>query len=154
MADLDTLIPDRDLKIKGETVTVAPFFFGQWPKAIRLLRPLTESVRKTGIAGFTEQGFVLASDWPLRLPQLIDEAGEALLEFVAFAVNKPRDWFDTMGGDDGIALAKAVFEVNGDFFVKRIAPTLGVAVLPATGAPLSPDSSQPATAGPTSSATP
>jgi hypothetical protein len=73
-------------------------------------------------------GFSLAADWPLRLPQVMDEAGESLLEFVAFAIGKPRAWFDDLEGDEGIALTKLVFETNGDFFVRRIAPMLGLAV--------------------------
>ena len=155
--DLAALIPGREVTLSnGETLTLAPFFFGQLPKAIRLLRPVTDAVREAGIAGFEGGDFRLASDWPLRIPQLMDEAGEALVEFVAFAVNKPRVWFDTLGSDDGIALTRAVFEVNSDFFARRVLPMLGMSVqpaAPATGAPSSADSSAPGTAGTTSSAT-
>ncbi len=158
MSDLDTLFPGREVALStGEKIELAPFYFGQLPKAVKLLRPVTEAVRSAGIAGFDGANFSLANDWPLRLPQLMDEAGEALIEFVAFAANKPRVWFDTLGSDDGIALAKAAFEVNGDFFVRKVAPMLGMSAKPKTataGEPSPPDSSTPATAGPTSSATP
>ena len=149
--DIDTLFPGREVTLRtGEKVALAPLFFGQYPKAIKLLRPLVEAVRGAGIAGFDGKTFTFAPDWPLRLPQVMDEAGETLIEFVAFGAGKPRVWFDTLGGDDGIALTRAVFEVNGDFFIRRIAPTIGFAVqpetMPADGVASSPDSSAPATA--------
>jgi hypothetical protein len=53
----------------------------------------------------------------------------------------PRSFFDTLPADDGLALTKAAFEVNGDFFVKRIAPRLGMAIpmkTPEAGEPLPP----------------
>lgn len=155
--DLAALLPGRDVTLStGEVLTLMPFYFGQLPRAIKLLRPVTDAVRAAGIAGFDGKDFALAPDWPLRLPQLMDEGGEALVEFVAFAVKKPRAWFDELGSDDGIALTKAAFEVNGEFFAKKVAPMLGMSMAaPApTGAPSSPDSSPPATVGETSSPTP
>jgi hypothetical protein len=135
MSDINTLFPAREEKFKGETITVSPFKFGAFPKAIRLLRPITDAVKDAGIAGMSAAGFSLAADWPLRLPQVMDEAGEAVIEFVAFATGKPREWFDDLDGDEGIALTKLVFEVNGDFFVQRIAPKLGLAVQSAEASP-------------------
>jgi hypothetical protein len=141
--DLDKLLPaGTEVTAGGETLTLKPFTFGQLPRAIKLLRPVTEAVGDAGIARFDKGDFFLAPDWPLRLPALMDEAGEALVSFVAFACGKPREWFDTLGADEGIALTKAAFEVNGDFFVKRIAPMLGMALPkkaePATGEPSPP----------------
>ena len=155
--DLAKLLPERELTLgSGEVLTLKPLFFGQLPKAVKLLRPVTDAVAQSGIARVNGKSFSLAEDWALRLPELMDAAGDGLLAFVAFAVNKPREFFDTLPADDGIALTKAVFEVNGDFFVKRIAPHLGLAVTPTveTGASSLPDSSVPATVGETSSPTP
>lgn len=135
--DIEKLFPGgKEITAGGETLTLKPFTFGMLPRAIKLLRPVTEAVGAAGIAKFEGGNFYLAPDWPLKLPQLMDEAGEALVLFIAFAANKPRDWFDTLGADEGIDIAKAVFEVNGDFFVKRVAPKLGMstpAVTPPAG---------------------
>lgn len=151
--DLETLAGAEPRVIttrRGEAIEIREFFFGQWPRAVRLIRPVTTAVEATGIAGFVAGTFRLAENWPLLLPQLLDEGGEAVIEFVAFAIGKPRAWFDTLGGDDGLALTRAVFEVNGDFFVQRIAPMLGLqvqaaaagtAAAAADGAPSSPSSS-------------
>ena len=156
MSDLEKLLPGDEVGLSnGETLTLKPFFFGQLPRAVKLLRPVTESIRAAGIASFDGKEFALASDWPLRLPQLMDDGGEALVEFAAFAVGKPREWFDTLGADDGIALTKAAFEVNASFFARKVAPMLGMSVTPPeTGAPSSQDLSLRDTVGATSSTTP
>jgi hypothetical protein len=142
---LSVLFPGEEVKAGGETLTIKPFMFGQFPRAMKLLRPITDAVRSAGIAGFDGQQFFFAQDWPMRLPQLMDEVGEPLLEFVGFAAGKPREWFDTIQADEGIALARAAFQVNASFFVQRIAPSLGLAVQPAGGEQLSPASSEPTT---------
>jgi hypothetical protein len=148
--DLEKLLPEREITIAGEAITVRPFFFGQLPKAVKLLRPIAEALRETGIASLDGNSLALAPDWALRLPQLFEDAGEPLVEFVAFAVGKPRAWFDTLAADEGVKLTRAVFEANASFFVEKIAPLVGmqpVAVATETGAPSSPDSYLPATPG-------
>jgi hypothetical protein len=140
--DLEKLLPlDVEVKAGGETIVPKPFPFGHLPKAVKLLRPIVDAAGSANIMRIEGDTFMLAPDWPLRLPALMDEAGESLLGFVAFAIGKPRDWLDTIGADEGVALTKAVFEVNGDFFAKRIAPLLGMAIPVAQpgGAPSSPD---------------
>lgn len=140
--DLDKLLPEPCFVMAGgENLTLRPFTFGQLPKAVKLLRPVIDAVGGAGIARLEGDKFILEADWPLKLPELMDKAGESLVGFVAFAVGKPREWFDSVAADEGIALTKAAFEVNGDFFVKRIAPMLGMAVpkaAPPTGEPSSP----------------
>jgi hypothetical protein len=158
------LFPGREVAAKGETITVLPLFFGQYPPAMKLMRPLATSLSAAKIfkfqPGVDEQGaptskFVAADDWLSKLPQIFEEGGEALILFLAFAIGKPRKWFDTLPGDEGFALARAVFEENADFFVRRILPMLQAAGLagPAAkdGDPSSPDSGPSDTPGPTSS---
>lgn len=129
--DSKTLFPAIEVTAGGETISISPFFFGQLPKAVKLLRPLVDALGSANVLTFDGAGATLAADWPARLPQIIDEGGEALISLLAFAINKPRAWFDTLGADDGIALTRAVFEANGSFFAERIAPMLSVAVQPA-----------------------
>lgn len=140
-SDLDALFPEP-LSVttrSGETIAVAEFKFGAWPRAIRLFRPITDAVQNAGIAGLGAGGLVVAQDWLLRLPQVMDEGGEALIDFVGFAIGKPRAWFDTLDGDDGIALTKAVFEANSSFFSKKLMPALGLQLQPVASAPAAVD---------------
>lgn len=151
--DLQILFPGKEITAKGETITVVPFFFGAFPRAIKLMQPVAQSLQSSGIIKFAQDGtkvnFVMADGWILKLPQIVSEGGEALIELVAFSIGKPRKWFDTLPGDEGIALTKAVLEVNADFFVRKMAPILGLA--PETQSPLigeqsSQDSLTPSTA--------
>ena len=139
--DMAALFPGRDITIAGETMRISPFFFGQLPRAVQLLRPLAETMRTAEIMSFDGGQVQLASDWPLKVPQIVGDVGEALLDLLAFITGKPRVWFDTLAADDGVKLTRACFEVNGDFFVKRIAPLLAIkteAVKAADGVPSSP----------------
>lgn len=126
--DLQTLLPERDVTVKGETIAVSPFKFGQLPKAFRLMRPLGDVLRTSGVLLISGTNLIMASDWPLKLPDIVAEGGEALIELLAFAIGKPREWFDDLDIDEGVALTRKVVEVNGDFFAKRIAPMLPGAV--------------------------
>lgn len=163
--DMEVLFPQAlEVKVKGETISVSPLFFGQYPKAIKLFLPVFEAAKAANVF-FVRQdkdqknvSFGISADWPLKIPTLIAEGGEPLMEFVAFATGRPRKWLDTVPGDEGFALTKAVFDANIDFFNRRILPMMqkaGVAANPLSdGATSSPVSSEQDTDGTTSSATP
>ena len=50
-SELETLAPEpRQVPVRGsESVAVREFYFGQWPRAIRLFRPVTEAVTAAGM---------------------------------------------------------------------------------------------------------
>lgn len=127
--DLEVLLPGRDINCKGEDLRVLPLFFGQYPKAIKLVRPLIAILQQSGMFGMgrDEQGqikFQISGEWLAVLPEVLEQGGEALIQFFAFAIAQKREWFDTLPADEGFKLAKAIFEENADFFVRRILPTL------------------------------
>ena len=160
MTDLETLFPGREITVGKEALTLQPFTFGQLPKAAKLLQPISVSLGSTGVFSVGkvdgEVQFGLASDWPMRIVDLLAAGGDGLLDFIAFAANKPREWVDGLGADDGVALTKALLEVNADFFVQRVLPMFGLVQKAATsdGASSSASSSEPATVEPTSTDTP
>ncbi len=155
--ELAILFPGREISAGGETFTLSPFKFGQLPTATRLLKPVAGALSAGGVfsiqnvAGETQ--FLLASDWPLKVVELIADGGEDVLKFVAFASGKPIEWVNGLDADEGIALAKAVLEVNADFFVRRVLPLLGMGQ-PSAGAISSESSSPAVTDAPTSTDTP
>jgi hypothetical protein len=155
---METLFPEREVTAKGEVITISPLFFGQFPKAMKCMRPLFESVKESKIffaeANGKEVKIGMEPDWPLKIPLLIEKGGEALIDFVGLCVGKPRDWFDTLPGDEGIRLTKAVFEINSDFFNARILPMLQAMGVVNPGAASSPISSEPVIAETTSTDTP
>ncbi len=160
--DLEALLPGREVKCKGEDITVVPLFFGQYPKAIQMVRPLMTAVAQSGVFKLQKNDsgkFELQTtdDWVSALPLIMEHGGEALIKFFAFAIDKPREWFNTLPGDEGLTLAHAILACNRDFFFQKIVPllaTLGLASLvpvASDGEPSAPNSSDSATLGTASS---
>lgn len=161
--DLQDLFPGQEVKAGGMTIPVVPLFFGQFPQATKLLKPVVAVLKDSNIIRIQQNGantgIVWADDWLFKLPEIMIEGGEAVIQFLAFAVNMPRDWFDTLPADDGLLLTQAVFTQNANFFVKRILPLMGVIgtnpqVAKTGGEPSPPDSSASAIPGTPSSDTP
>lgn len=105
-SDLDVLVPQaRLMEMAGQRLTISPLVVGELPAMLKAVRPFAEQL--TG-----------EPDW---LALLCDH-GDALLAALALASRQPRDWVDALALDDAITLASAVFEVNADFFVRRVVP--------------------------------
>lgn len=108
-SDLDVLVPQgQELELAGQHLTISPLVVGELPAMLKAVRPFAEQ-----LAG--------EPDW---LALLCDH-GDALLTALALASRQPRDRVDALALDDAITLAAAVFEVNADFFVRRVAPRVG-----------------------------
>ncbi|KGG93046.1 hypothetical protein P245_10790 [Comamonas thiooxydans] len=108
-SDLDVLVPQAQvLELVGQRLTISPLVVGELPAMLKAVRPFAEQL--TG-----------EPDW---LALLCDH-GDALLAALALASRQPRDWVATLALDDAITLAATVFEVNADFFVRRVAPKVG-----------------------------
>lgn len=60
----------------------------------------------------------------LDLLPLVTEHGQDIAQAVAVAVEKAPDWVGALDADTFVRLAGAVLEVNADFFVRRLVPTL------------------------------
>ncbi len=158
--DIAVLFPGREVVCKGETIKVLPLYFGQYPLAAKHIKPLMAALQQSNLFMYREEAneagvktatFGLADGWMAGLPDLLDDGGEALIQLFSFALKKPREWFDTLPGDEGIALAQAFFEENSDFFVKKVLPKLQAVGLTKAGAESVPDSEATATPGATSS---
>lgn len=109
ISDLDMLVPQAQvLELAGQPLSIRALVVGELPAMLKAVRPFAEQL--TG-----------EPDW---LALLCDH-GDALLAALALASRQPRDWVDALALDDAITLAAAVFEVNADFFVLRVAPKVG-----------------------------
>lgn len=151
MNDLDVLYPaGKEVKAGGETLTIKPIKFGQLPQASRLIAPLSKQIA----AAFKSDEVRTLADTAALFVDLMATGGEDLLVALGFFVGKPREWFDTMDNDEGLALLNAVFEVNADFFKRRVLPLFAAPADPQDGATsLAPFEAQD-TAEATSTATP
>jgi hypothetical protein len=108
MSDLDILFPERVLTLGQETVEVKPFRFGDFKKVLAILDEFIE---------------IFSSDpetWVQTLLGSGEEAVEALATLTLFSVNRDRDWLNSLEGDLALDLFFKVFEVNADFFVRKL----------------------------------
>ncbi|MGV1045260.1 DUF6631 family protein [Limnohabitans sp.] len=109
ISDLNVLVPQaRALELAGQRLTISPLVVGELPAMLKVVRPFAEQLSGD-------------PDW---LTLLCDH-GEALLGALSIASRQPRDWVHGLALDDAITLAATVFEVNADFFVRRVAPKVG-----------------------------
>jgi hypothetical protein len=138
MGDMEILFPERDVKIGGVTITVTPLTFGRLPKASRLIAPVLKALNESGVLSL--QGMII--EIAGGIVELIGAGGDDLIAFLAFVIDRPVEWFETLAVDDGIELVKAVYEVNADFFAQRLRPMIPSQ---ADGGKLSESSSEPVT---------
>jgi len=162
MSDLDVLFPGLTAKVRGEEVAVHPFYFGQLAKVAKLVKPIAEALIASGLLTITPDSenktsnIQLASNFIPKMFEVADGAAEPVLQLIALAIRKERMWLDAVQIDEGIDLTTKVFQVNSDFFVKRVMPMLDskLSKYVTIGETSSPGSSVPATGDQTSTSTP
>ena len=122
----EILFPNKEVLLTtSEVITISPFTFGQLPKALKFankLGVLAIDLYKTGRLDNKEMA---ASN----IIAVISEGGDDLINLLSLSIGKPREWFDTLDTVDGIKLVTAFFEVNIDFFTKKVMPQLSEAML-------------------------
>lgn len=109
MADIDTLLPDRNIEVAGEQIIVRPYKFAQLPQASAIVAKYMNMFQ--------------AGQQP-DLVALLTEGGEDIFKLMCLATNKDRKWLDTLEAEDGINLLAVVVEVNYDFFTRKLSPLL------------------------------
>lgn len=95
------------LVIGGERLDLTPLKVGDVPAFARAVQPVAASLSAS-------------PDWLA----LLAEHGEAVIDAVAIASRRPSEWVTNLALDDAVRLAEAVFEVNADFFIQRVLPSL------------------------------
>lgn len=95
------------LVIGGERLELTPLKVGDVPAFARAVQPVAASLSAS-------------PDWLA----LLAEHGEAVIDAVAIASRRPSEWVTSLALDEAVRLAEAVFEVNADFFIQRVLPSL------------------------------
>lgn len=93
--------------INDEAIEIIPIRMGELPAFTRAVQPLAAHLSTS-------------PDWLA----LISEHGEALINILALATRQPHEWIAALALDDAIRLASIVFEVNADFFIQRLLPSI------------------------------
>ncbi|MEN5117507.1 hypothetical protein ABE488_09265 [Luteimonas sp. TWI662] len=117
---LDVIEPSvRTATYRDATLELRPLTVGATPRIVRLARPVINSLMDLEALPDDNEGALI----DLAL-DLIDQHGEAVFQAVALAVGREPAWIE--GGDiaEFVDLCRALYEVNRDFFVRRLAPLL------------------------------
>jgi hypothetical protein len=123
----------KEITIAGEKITVKPY---SWANTIKMARPL--SVVLNGLfANYEALGkllkdtkkenlvnqFVKLSGFVCEL-QNAEELIDGLTEMMAVAAGRDNGFVASLLADDALTLGRTVYEVNKDFFSKRLEPML------------------------------
>lgn len=109
MNDFDAFPPTAlSLEIAGVTLAITPIRVGEIPALLAAVRP------------FAHRLVDADPDWL----ELLADHGDALITAIVVASRRPQEWVAGLAMDDAIRLAAALFEVNADFFVQRVVPTI------------------------------
>lgn len=93
--------------IGGETLDITPIKVGELPVFARAVQPVAVHLSAS-------------PDWLA----IIASHGEALIDAMSIAIRRPREWVAGLDLDEALRLAHAVFEVNADFFLRRLMPVI------------------------------
>ena len=98
------------VEIGGERLDITPLKVGEIPLFARAVQPVAENLSAS-------------PDWLA----LLAWQGEAIIDALSIAARRPRDWVANLDPDEAVRLAEAVFEVNADFFIRRLRPVVTAA---------------------------
>jgi hypothetical protein len=123
----------KEILIAGEKITVKPY---SWANTIKMARPLSvvlnglfvnyealgKLLKDTKKAKLVNQ-FVKLSGFVCELENA-EELIDGLTEMMAVAAGRDKDFVASLLADDALTLGRTVYEVNKDFFSKRLEPML------------------------------
>jgi hypothetical protein len=128
--DLEVLEPSgSSVTFREETIELKPLTIGQLPKLVRAARPVIDAV--LSLDKVPESG---DTDLVGLVMDLIEHHGEQVFEAASICTGKPANWIEGGAIDEFADLAVKVFEVNRDFFVRKLAPRLAELRAKAAGA--------------------
>lgn len=113
----EELIPAQsEVSINGETLTITPIKVKELAAFTRAISPMV------GV-------FQMAGASHKILPELLLEHTDDFIQAVAVATRKPIEWVNELEVDELMTLAAAVIEVNADFFMTRVLPSMSSGLL-------------------------
>jgi len=115
--DLAVLHPEIDLDIGGETVTVREFSFIQGVKLSALVAPIVSDL--SAVLASEDEDIDLGV-----LGELMGNHTETMIKLMAQSVRRKPEWVAALPDGDGQRLFMAFWEVNSDFFMRRLVMTL------------------------------
>jgi hypothetical protein len=118
MSDLSVLIPDPVVvMVKDESITVRQMKMKQLPKIMKVVAPYYGKLKESQEKAKKDKG-------ELDLLGIVMEYFDPVADTVAILVEKDREWVDDLDIDEMVRLLEVVIEVNVDFFIQKVLPSL------------------------------
>lgn len=136
--EVDVLMPDREVVVAGETVSVRELRFADTVAAARDVHAVTSALLEV-----VKLDGMRAVDMA-TLDAVFATCAEQIVTLAMIATGKPREWFDTLSARDGDLLLTVFWTVNSFFFMERLVSRLASRRMPAAAEPSDGVSSSPA----------
>lgn len=130
--ELDILLPESEVVIKGEKIEIKPFPFAKLPKVITAISGMGAAIYKLFASNgltFTEEGSVIINQAFLEnIGAVTEEHFSDVVELIAVYTNKAASFYldkeEGLNAEDGLMLLCGIIERNYDFFMKRLSPAI------------------------------
>ena len=120
MDGLEAIAPATTVvEYQGERLDIRPLTIGQIPEVVRRARPVIDSVLRLESLDTEDQGALVD-----LVMDMITEHGDGVFEAASVVTGLDVAVIRAGGPDEFLQLCVTVFEVNRDFFVRRLAPML------------------------------
>lgn len=103
MSEINTLLPGKRITLSTkERVEIRPIPFGKLPAFTESIAGLFSKLKTTGLK--LEE----IEDWKV----VLEIAAEEAIQIMAFVIDKPREWFDSIDIADGLEILNTIIEQN------------------------------------------
>lgn len=118
--DLTKVIPEqRTVTIKGETIAIRQIKVGKLSAVVRAISPFAHLMPKPGDT--PEKN-------PIDIFSLVMQHTDDVIQLLGIILDKPVEWMNDLEIDELVLLAAEVFEVNLDFFIQKVLPSVSMAM--------------------------
>lgn len=100
----------KTITIGGEKIEIREMRFEQALKALQMLGP--------------QIGRLLTVEGDADILQLLCDLGIEGVDLMTLMSDEPREWVAELAIDDAVKLAGELYEVNRDFFIRRLWPAI------------------------------
>lgn len=113
--EIKVLFPENGVfEVNGESLEIRLFTLGEIPKILTLVNTVAKAYGSLSTQEQNLEAYL----------ELFSACSEDLIRLLALNVRKPREWFDTVPADIGLAMMIKFIEVNTNFFVQRLLPLM------------------------------
>jgi hypothetical protein len=115
-SDLNILFPEGiSLELSGKTFVITPFKFGKLPRIIKVLSNCAKEAKGIKFGSTVDPELALG---------LIATCGEDLIALMAEVLEVEIEFIQNLEQDEAVNLLVAFYQVNKDFFSKKLLPIL------------------------------